>query len=92
MLWGVSVLRIVSIFLKPFSADLLLSAFPFAISALALQRANSLLSSISVARLLMPWISLVAVLLATILCYLLLLRLLWRLVGGNNSGALLLFP
>lgn len=83
VLWGVSVWRIFFLFVKPFSADLLLSAFPFAISALALQRTNSLLSSISVVRLLMPWISLVAVLLATILCYLLLLRLLWHLVGGK---------
>lgn len=83
VLWGVSVWRIVSLFVKPFSADLLLSAFPFAISALALQRANSLVPYISVVRLLMPWVSLIAVLLATILCYLLLLRLLWRLVGGK---------
>lgn len=83
VLWVVSAWRIFPLFVKPFSADLLLSAFPFAISALALQRANSLVPSISIVRLLMPWISLVAVLLATILCYLLLLRLLWRLVGGK---------
>ncbi|MBY0584570.1 hypothetical protein K5I04_03820 [Murdochiella sp. Marseille-P8839] len=82
-LWAVSLWRLIGLFFKPFSSGLLLSAFPFAISALALQRANSFVPSIPAVNLLMPWISLISVFLAMILCYLLLLRLLWRLVGGK---------
>lgn len=82
-LWAISLWRLIGLFFKPFSSGLLLSAFPFAISALALQRANSFSPSIPAVNLLMPWISLISVFLAMILCYLLLLRLLWRLVGGK---------
>ena len=82
-LWAISLWRLIGLFFKPFSTGLLLSAFPFAISALALQRADAFVPSISAVNLLMPWISLISVFLAMILCYLLLLRLLWRLIGGK---------
>lgn len=82
-LWVISLWRLIGLFFKPFSTGLLLSAFPFAISALALQRADAFVPSIPAVNLLMPWISLISVFLAMILCYLLLLRLLWRLVGGK---------
>lgn len=88
-LWAISLWRLIGLFVKPFSTGLLLSAFPFAISALALQRASMYLEKLSiVGDTSMPftfgvsiqWLYLLPTLLATLLCYLLLLRMLWNLV------------
>lgn len=88
-LWAISLWRLIGLFFKPFSTGLLLSAFPFAISALALQRASLYLEKLSiVGDTSMPlafgvsiqWLYLLPTLLATLLCYLLLLRMLWNLV------------
>lgn len=88
-LWAISLWRLIGLFFKPFSAGLLLSAFPFAISALALQRASLYLEKLTaVGGTSMPlafgvsiqWLHLLPTLLATLLCYLLLLRMLWNLV------------
>lgn len=88
-LWAISLWRLIGLFFKPFSTGLLLSAFPFAISALALQRASLYLEKLStvggttmslVFGVSMQWLYLLPTLLATLLCYLLLLRMLWDLV------------
>lgn len=88
-LWAISLWRLIGLFIKPFSSGLLLSAFPFAISALALQRASLYLQKLSTlggtTTPLTFWASmqclyLLPTLLATFLCYLLLLRMLWNLV------------
>lgn len=88
-LWAISLWRLIGLFFKPFSSGLLLSAFPFAISALALQRASLYLKKLSTVGgttmslafgVSMQWLYLLPTLLATLLCYLLFLRLLWNLV------------
>ncbi|WP_066924787.1 TDT family transporter [Murdochiella massiliensis] len=87
--WAISLWRLIGLFIKPFSSGLLLSAFPFAISALALQRADLYLEKLSTVGgatmsltfgVSMQWLYLLPTLLATLLCYLLFLRLLWNLV------------